>query len=271
MCTTRKVRSNTARNAFIAVAVLATACGSESLLEQAPATGMAVQGTHSWGSYHWARTTTPFTLKLGDNVSTAWDPYLAEAARDWDQSSVLDMAIVAGKTGTWKACQSGREGHVEICNKRYGFNGWLGVAAVWADAQGHIVKATVKINDSYFDTKTYNKPDWRRLVMCQEIGHTLGLDHQDENFDNPNLGTCMDYTSDPAGNGHPNAHDYEQLEMIYAHLDSYNSYSTAAAAPSLFAASEDWGDLVKTSGRTSTYVQDLGDGRRKITYVIWAN
>ncbi len=35
--------------------------------------------------------------------------------------------------------------------------------------------------------------------MCQEIGHDFGLDHQDENFNNPNLGTCMDYTNDPLG------------------------------------------------------------------------
>lgn len=37
----------------------------------------------------------------------------------------------------------------------------------------------------------------RCLVTCQEVGHTFGLDHRDENFDNGNLGTCMDYTNDP--------------------------------------------------------------------------
>ncbi len=50
--------------------------------------------------------------------------------------------------------------------------------------------------------------------MCQEVGHTLGLDHQDEVFDNPNLETCMDYTNDPSTNQHPNAHDYDQLATI---------------------------------------------------------
>ena len=59
-------------------------------------------------------------------------------------------------------------------------------------------------------------------MICQEIAHDFGLDHQDENFSNPNLGTCMDYTSDPEGppsNEHPNQHDYDQLESIYSHLD----------------------------------------------------
>jgi hypothetical protein len=50
--------------------------------------------------------------------------------------------------------------------------------------------------------------------MCQEVGHTLGLDHQDDVFDNPTLGTCMDYTSDPSTSQHPNRHDYEELELL---------------------------------------------------------
>ena len=52
-----------------------------------------------------------------------------------------------------------------------------------------------EVNDTYFNTAKYNTPVWRNLVMCQEVGHTLGLDHQDEIFDNVNLGTCMDYTN----------------------------------------------------------------------------
>ena len=31
------------------------------------------EATHSWGEYHWGRTANPLTLKLGDNVSSAWD------------------------------------------------------------------------------------------------------------------------------------------------------------------------------------------------------
>ena len=34
----------------------------------------SVSANHSWGNYHWARTINPFTLKLGDNVTSAWDP-----------------------------------------------------------------------------------------------------------------------------------------------------------------------------------------------------
>ncbi len=180
----------------------------------------AAYATHSWSNYHWARTTNSFTLKLGDNVSTGWDAYLAEASTDWSQSSVLDTAIVSGGTSARRCLPT--TGRVEVCNSRYGFNGWLGVASIWISGN-HITQGTVKVNDSYFNTAKFHTPPWRRLVMCQEVGHTFGLDHQDENFSNPNLGTCMDYTNDPDGppsNEHPNSHDYDQLDTIYAHLDS---------------------------------------------------
>ena len=29
---------------------------------------------HSWGGYHWARTSNPFTLQVYDNVNSTWDP-----------------------------------------------------------------------------------------------------------------------------------------------------------------------------------------------------
>ena len=44
--------------------------------------------SHSWGNYHWARTTSSFTLKLGDNVNSTWDPILATTSSDWSKSMV---------------------------------------------------------------------------------------------------------------------------------------------------------------------------------------
>ena len=32
-----------------------------------------VKADHSWGNYHWARTANPFTLKLGDNLTSNLD------------------------------------------------------------------------------------------------------------------------------------------------------------------------------------------------------
>lgn len=120
-----------------------------------------------------------------------------------------------------------------------------------------------KLNDYYFNQPTYNSPAWRQLVTCQEIGHTFGLDHQDESFSNPNLGTCMDYTNDPSTNQHPNAHDYDQLATIYAHLDS--TTTVGAVPPSAN------GNAPMQRVRDDLWVEDLGNGQRIFTFVFWAD
>jgi len=229
--------------------------------------------THSWGNYHWARTANPFTLKLGDNVSSVWDPILGTTSSDWTQSTVLNTTIVAGGVSTkaLKRCPA-TSGRVEVCNTTYGNNGWLGVAQIWANGD-HITQATVKVNDTYFNTSTYNTTAWRNLVMCQEVGHTFGLDHQDENFNNANLGTCMDYTNNPGTNQHPNTHDYDQLVTIYTHLDST---TTIGATPAGFAnadvhAQENWGEKVSDNGKSALFVRDFGNGFKVFTFVIWAS
>jgi hypothetical protein len=170
---------------------------------------------HSWGQYHWARTANPFTLKLGDNVSSGWDSYLNTASGDWTASTVLNTSVVAGQAGS--NCQP-TAGRTEVCSGAYGNNGWLGLAQIWLTSGNHITQGTAQMNDTYMNSAPYNTAAWHRLVMCQEVAHTFGLDHQDENFNNSNLGTCMDYTSNPTGppsNEHPNQGDFDQLRCIY--------------------------------------------------------
>lgn len=226
------------------------------------------QESHSWGGYHWARTSNPFTLDVGDNVTSQWDSYLNTTVTDWSKSTVLDMSKVAG-AATGRRCK-GNQGRVEVCNATYGNNGWLGVASI-SISGSHITQGTVKLNDTYFNTARYNTPAWRNLVSCQEVGHTLGLDHQDENFDNANLNTCMDYTSDPSSNQHPNAHDYDMLQTIYQHTDS--STTVAASLPTGAGDSAaEWGQLVASSanGKQEMYVREHPHGE-VFTFVIWAD
>lgn len=243
----------------------------------------ATFATHSWGGYHWARTSNPFTLKLGDNLSSTWDPYLGTTSYDWSSSAVLDTTIVSGRTNP-RICRP-TSGRVEVCNFTYGSTGWLGVAQIWVSGS-HIAQGTVKLNDTYFNA-SYNTPAWRNLVMCQEVGHTLGLDHQDTTFGNQNLGTCMDYTNDPDGtlygqlsNEHPNQHDYDELDIIYSHLDSTTTVGqttlTGHMPPAMnmidFDTPAQWGKLMRSSnlGRTQLYELDFGGGHKVFTFVIWA-
>lgn len=234
---------------------------------------LLAQANHSWSVYHWARTSNPFTLKLGDNVSSTWDSYLATTSADWSVSSVLDTTIVAGLAG--RNCKA-KLGRVEVCNAKYGNNGWLGIAQIWINSTGHITQGTAKMNDTYFNTPTYNTAAWKNLVMCQEVAHAFGLNHQDETFTNPNLGSCMDYTNNPVGNEHPNAHDYQQLETIYAHTDSSSTIGAGVPGSSGQEEGEDpkhWGKVVKKdgNGRPSLYEKDLGKGHKVFTHVYWAD
>lgn len=257
---------------------------------------------HAWGNYHWERSTNPATIELGDNVDGAWDDFLDQASDDWSKSTVLDTPVALGQAK--RNCRAS-DGRVEVCNDNYGQTGWLGVAQIWVSGD-HIVRGTAKMNDTYHDYPPYNNDAWRDLVMCQEVGHTFGLGHQDENFANGNLGTCMDYTNDPDGtlqeqlqNLQPNDHDYAELAAIYAHLDTSGGGDGGGSGgdcwppwskkcqnsepmpekpqgpPAGFDLPlpdvDQWGSLIATSrdGGQSTFVKDFGKGYRVFTHVTW--
>ena len=254
---------------------------------------------HAWGNYHWARTANPFTVKLGDNVTSIWDYYLGVSATDWSVTSgacnngqnPVRATVVAGSVTNVKRCTA-LSGTVQVCNASYGANGWLGIASIWANGD-HITQSTVKLNDYYFNQAQYNTPAWRRMVCEQEVGHAFGLGHQDEIFANPDLldacgrGSCMDYSDNPANQGTPNQHDYDQLVTIYNHLDSF----TTLAAGLPFASGPgrgqgmglgadididtenqaEWGRPIHfANGRPNVYERDFGGGRKVITHVLWA-
>ncbi|HSH77701.1 MAG TPA: hypothetical protein VLA19_04115 [Herpetosiphonaceae bacterium] len=229
----------------------------------------SAHATHSWNNYHWARTSNPFTITVIDSMTSDWDDNLNAANSDWDASSVLNVAYEAGdeSTRTRKRCPA-VSGKVRSCNALYGYNGWLGLAQIWLSG-GHIVQGTAKMNDSYLASSSYDETN-RQHVICQEIGHDWGLGHQDES--GADLNTCMDYAN-AFDNPDPNAHDYEQLEIIYNdHLDGNN---TAAALPADVANAvldtpAQWGREVHAAGRTSIFEREFPGGHKIITHVFWA-
>ena len=241
--------------------------------------------TNSWGGYHWARTTSQFTLKLGNNLSTNWQQHLSGASSDWNSpqtfgatSTPLMTAIVVGQSN--KRC-SMVAGTTQVCNGTYGNNGWLGLASINVTGGVHITQGSAKMNDTYFNTSTYNNVNEKRHVMCQEIAHTFGLDHQ--STDGSSQNSCMDYFSNTGANAtstlstRPNTHDFNELNIIYAHLDT----TTTAAQTSSPSSKADvdvtddpnsWGKLVSQSnnGRSSTYERFNQDGSKTVTHVYWA-
>lgn len=232
--------------------------------------------SHSWGGYHWARTSNPFTLKIANTTTNGWSTYFNTAVSDWNSSTVMNLAPYLSTAS--RRCPM-VAGTVQVCNNTYGNNGWLGLASINIVDGTHITQGSAKMNDTYFNTSTYNNPNEKLHVMCQEIGHTFGLDHQSTNGSSQN--TCMDYFSNTGANAgstlstHPNQHDYDQLVTIYTHLDS--STTLAAGATQAAGASEvtndpsSWGQLVSQSanGRSSTYERGNFDGSKTVTHVFW--
>ncbi len=184
-------------------------------------------GNHSWNNYHWARTTNSFNLLVVDSVTPDWQFSFSESLRRWDESIKLNNVVgdAADDNKTRKRCQM-VNGQMRVCNAAYGQNGWLGLATIYIDGNGHITRGTVKVNDSYNWYFGAN-PSEKNHVMCQEIGHIYGLGHTSE--DGSSQGTCMDYSTS-TNSQWPNAHDYSQLESIYGHLDSYNSYAASSGS-----------------------------------------
>lgn len=240
---------------------------------------------HSWGNYKWKTDSLPFSLDLGDNVNQDWQGYLFLASDDWSVSTMLDTNVIAGSTATDPLSCNFEINNVQVCNAGYGNTGWLGLAQIRLRGNT-IIAGAAKLNDTYFNLPRYDTIAARRMVMCQEVAHTFGLGHQDETFDNVNLGSCMDYTDDPDGsiggeasNEFPNQHDYDQLIVIYAGSDSGgNDSSCNPRSPNCNSTSRpgnsnhgkaEWGRLVSGHGGVEVYERALGNGNRLITHVTW--
>lgn len=253
---------------------------------------------HSWSTYHWGRTANPFTLQLGDNVSGDWDGHLVTASADWSSTAYdgqtdpqtgvvvenpIRTTVTAGGSMPRKCRPT--SGRIEVCNATYGNNGWLGLAQIWLSG-GHIVQGVAKMNDTYFKLSTYNNPNEKLHVMCQEVGHAFGLGHQDES--GISLDTCMDYFSNTGANAgstvstRPNLHDYGQLTAKYVvgkggHLDSTNTFKGTGAA------NANGGGLVNAPGlqedgtpagasrsRGDVYITRIGPDHFIVTFITWA-
>ncbi|HEY4580777.1 MAG TPA: hypothetical protein VIG89_07035 [Candidatus Acidoferrales bacterium] len=192
---------------------------------------LTANATHSWGNYHWGRTSQDFPLQVIDSNTPDWDGELAQTLTDWSKSTAFNLSVTGydDSSRTRKLCRA-VSGKIRSCNASYGNNGWLGLASINISGD-HITQGTSKMNDSY--SAQFAVQNQRDHVMCQEIGHLFGLGHTSEDGSSQN--TCMDY-SQSSTSTRPNQHDYDLLASKYAHLDSINTYSTSMAATPLTAA-----------------------------------
>jgi len=246
--------------------------------------------SHAWSTYHWSKPGSQITPPVVMNLTGVWPDYAARVMTDWNASTVIESPWTFGAISNTKRCTS-TTGKIEVCNNTYGQNGWLGIAGISLSG-GHIVKGYTKLNDTYFKSATYNNPAWRRMVFCQEVGHDYGLGHVNENFNDPNTGSCMDYTNDPARNDgagtneYPNKHDYDQLLIQNGHTDlvqlPFDEMVTDATRPNTIEEflnkAEQWGEPIAfdEDGRPTTFIRKTAPSHGseeqglEVTDVFWA-
>lgn len=161
---------------------------------------------HSWNGYHWP----------SDNLS----PTVVDKTRAslYDvPAGVLEWADLAiDSTDIQPTLTTARKGNITVSEASS--QQWLGLARIFLE-EGHITKGEVKLNTqylAYYESNGY--PGIADQVLCQEIGHVLGLGHNRTQND-----TCM---NDQAFVGpdltSPNQHDADQLNItIYdGHTDA---------------------------------------------------
>ena len=195
------------------------------------------------------------------------------------EAPVIQTVLVNGKAGS--TC-SAVAGTTQVCNSAYGANGWLGLATVWMNSSSHIVQGTAKMNDTYFNTSTYNNSNQKRHVVCQEVAHSFGLAHQSTNGSSQN--SCMDYFSNTGTNAtstkstRPNYHDFQQLDAVYGGHTDGSTTVAAITQPSAYRSSvtddpRTWGRFAHQSpnGLHSEYIRNEPDGTTAYTEVIWTN
>ncbi len=183
---------------------------------------------NTWNGYHWADEPHDgsISLTLVDHLDAYGTEY-GQARDDWDQGKnggngplALSEVPAAGRPAACdnvatNAAGAAIAGKIHVCNDAYGKIGWLGLARIWLAPDGHIDAGVALMNDSYMLEfgSVYNDSNAWQHVLCQEIGHTFGLDHQGS----PKKQSCMNdrWGLTDLNFVGPNQHDYDTLYEIY--------------------------------------------------------
>jgi uncharacterized protein DUF4953 len=158
------------------------------------------QAHHSWSHYHWVAPVYPIHLGFVDSTSKGLreQNVLPTVLHEWSAAGPLELSSTPGDNGVKirHNCPI-PAGKVRICDANFG-PGEFGHTDLNLDGD-RILGARILVNNYWGTNRSY-----RRFVVCHEVGHSLGLDHQSGGSN-----SCL------AGGKHPDEHDFEMLRQIY--------------------------------------------------------
>jgi peptidoglycan hydrolase-like protein with peptidoglycan-binding domain len=186
--------------------------------------GQNTNGGSNTSFAHWPRANNPVEVGVNFAADNKYQSAYTKAVADWSLSPVLSIhpLVVLPGAGTPQ---------VQVVSGYYN-QAFLATVALSTTSvlhsdgtyRSHILPGVVvTLNDKYLGTGgQYDSDAWRQYSLCDALGHVFGLNHQNETFSAPNLGSCMDYTMDPTGqntgtlnNLHPNQNDLDALVAAY--------------------------------------------------------
>lgn len=157
------------------------------------------------------------SLELWNALDDTWTSEYEEAISDWNTLCTPKVLELTSKEVEMDRECTQADGVMKVCNGNYGETGWLGINEVLKSVpQGIIQSSVAKMNEHYLLNADY---DERLYTMCHEIGHGFGLPHTDENFNNKDLGNCLDYTNSPSNNLRPGDVNCLRLLEMYGSVN----------------------------------------------------
>lgn len=229
------------------------------------------------GAIEWESDGNGLSLTLINSLTNDWDSSFVAVFNDWNSAPALSLSARMKKYDT-DPCGH-RNQQLRVCNGDYGATGWKGLNEVvfyTAESNGknYIVSSVATMNEYYLAGKSDVE---RQYVMCHEIGHGFGLDHRDEIMDNPDLGSCMDYTRNYSKNLRPDEVDFQDLSNLYGiferNVRHLRGTSTKKLKPNLRQLLGDqndrtnrsYGRLLEESTQRRIFEMDLGNGYKLLT------
>lgn len=166
-------------------------------------------------------------LELWNALDESWEKEYNEAVNDWNTNcNPKVLVLTSAKVPVDNECTQA-DGVMKVCNGNYGETGWLGINEVLKSVpQGIIQSSVAKMNEHYLFNADY---DERLYTMCHELGHGYGLPHTDENFNNEDLGNCLDYTNNPSKNLRPGLANCDRLLDMYGSINIGRRTTTTTA------------------------------------------